>query len=68
MARGVHVVTQFEEPSAQRGADNYAGAAIFRVGAPAKQNVRAFSRHAQEEYSGENVERDEYERKPNCVD
>jgi hypothetical protein len=30
--------------------DNYAGAAIFRVGAPATENVRAFLCMAQEQY------------------
>jgi hypothetical protein len=31
-------------------ADNYAGAAIFRIGAPATKNVRAFLCVAQEQY------------------
>jgi len=31
-------------------ADNYAGAAIFRIGAPATENVRAFLYVAQEQY------------------
>jgi hypothetical protein len=44
------IIAHFEVPPREASADNYAGAAIFRIGAPAKQNVRAFLRIAQEKY------------------
>jgi hypothetical protein len=37
-------------PPREVPADNYAGAAIFRIGAPANKNVRAFLYIAQEQY------------------
>jgi hypothetical protein len=45
------IIAHFEVPPREASADNYAGAATFRIGAPANQNVRAFLRIAQEEYS-----------------
>jgi hypothetical protein len=37
-------------PPREVAADNYAGAAIFRIGAPANKNVRAFLCIAQGQY------------------
>jgi len=37
-------------PPREVAADNYAGAAIFRIGAPANENVRAFLCIAQGQY------------------
>jgi hypothetical protein len=42
VARVTVVITQLRVPPREVPADNYAGAAIFRVGAPATKNVRAF--------------------------
>jgi hypothetical protein len=44
------VITQLRVPPREVAADNYAGAAIFRIGAPANENVRAFLCIAQGQY------------------
>jgi hypothetical protein len=50
VARVTVVITQLRVPPREVAADNYAGAAIFRIGAPANKNVRAFSCIAQQQY------------------
>ena len=50
MARVTVVITQLRVPPREVAADNYAGAAIFRIGAPANENVRAFACIAQQQY------------------
>jgi hypothetical protein len=44
------MITQLRVPPREVAKDNYAGAAIFQVGAPANENVRAFSCIAQQQY------------------
>jgi hypothetical protein len=66
------IIAHFEVPPRETSADNYAGAAIFRIGAPANQNVRAFLRIAQEKYlsfDGENeAANNDDEKNLNCED
>jgi hypothetical protein len=50
VARLTVVSTQLRVSSGETAADNYAGAAIFRIGAPATKNVRGFLCIAQQQY------------------